>query len=119
MVALGVVNSRMKDFYDVGFLARRHRFDGARLADAIRQTFERRTTGVPTEPPTALTSAFYADPIKARQWAAFLRKARLDEASPLAEVAEHIRAFLMPPSKAVASGEGFEARWAPGGPWRG
>ena len=44
MVHLGMLNSRMKDFFDVWFLARTFSFDGAALADAIRATFERRGT---------------------------------------------------------------------------
>ena len=47
MVKLGVLNSRMKDFYDIWLLSRQFDFDGANLAEAIRLTFERRDTSVP------------------------------------------------------------------------
>jgi predicted nucleotidyltransferase component of viral defense system len=48
MVQLGMANSRMKDFYDVAVLARDFDFDGALLARAMRATFERRKTPLPT-----------------------------------------------------------------------
>src|SRR6185437_12383451 len=35
MVALGIVNSRMKDFYDVWFLAGRFNFEGPLLCEAV------------------------------------------------------------------------------------
>jgi predicted nucleotidyltransferase component of viral defense system len=41
MVHLGMLNSRMKDFFDVWFLARTFPFEAAALADSIQATFER------------------------------------------------------------------------------
>ena len=37
MVHLGIANSRMKDFFDVWFLAQTFAFDGATLSAAIRR----------------------------------------------------------------------------------
>jgi len=42
IVAFGVLNSRMKDFYDVWILAQEFPFDGPRLCRAMQATFERR-----------------------------------------------------------------------------
>lgn len=78
MVYLGMVNSRMKDFYDIWFLARGFSFDGERLCQAIKATFSRCKTDLPTGTPVALTPAFADDPAKQRQWEAFLRKTRVD-----------------------------------------
>jgi hypothetical protein len=58
MVLLGEANSRMKDFYDVWFLSRRFEFDGETLVRAIRATFDRRKTKLPTSVPLALTQEF-------------------------------------------------------------
>ena len=60
MVQLGMANSRMKDFYDVAVLAREFDFDGDLLARAIRATFERRGTVLPTTTPVALTEAWWS-----------------------------------------------------------
>jgi predicted nucleotidyltransferase component of viral defense system len=100
MVLLGRANSRMKDYYDIWMLAKTHGFEGGRLPRAIRATFARRNTAVPTEPPDALTQAFANDPAKQRQWADFL--AQLDHGAPgLNEVITDLAAFLMPHAEAA------------------
>ena len=58
MVMLGIANSRMKDFFDVWTLARQFAFSGPVLCAAIRATFDRRQTALPTQPPLALTAEF-------------------------------------------------------------
>ena len=45
MVVLDIRNSRMKDFYDVWFMANTWTFKMATLRDAIRASFERRGVG--------------------------------------------------------------------------
>jgi predicted nucleotidyltransferase component of viral defense system len=95
MVALGRANSRMKDFYDIWFLARSHSFADDRLASAIAATFARRQTAIPVGVPDALTAEFAADPAKQRQWAVFIRDVAVDPGS-LANVVEKLAAFLMP-----------------------
>ncbi len=62
MVTLGIGNSRMKDFFDIWYLARTFEFDEATLRAAIRATLARRQTELPTEAPVALTTAFAGDP---------------------------------------------------------
>ena len=47
MVKLGILNSRMKDSFDLWVLAGHSDFDGAVVATAIRATFERRGTAIP------------------------------------------------------------------------
>ncbi len=102
LVALGMLNSRMKDFYDLWAIAITFRFEGAVLAEAIRATFERRATDVPAEEPIALTRAFADDPLKQSQWQGFLRRTA---------------AFVMPPSQSLTSTMPFDSWWPPAGPW--
>jgi hypothetical protein len=80
MVFLGRANIRMKDFFDIYMLAEMESFDGAKLADAIRDAFERRRTPLPTDGPDALSPGFGDDADKRRQWNAFRRKNRLAHA---------------------------------------
>lgn len=47
MVDLGIVNTRMKDFYDLWVIASQFSFYGPLLAEAIKATFARRGTQVP------------------------------------------------------------------------
>ena len=116
MVALGELNSRMKDFFDLWAIAGAFAFNGTVLAQAILKTFERRETPVPGKIPPALTGPFAQ--AKQGQWAAFLRRTEIALApEPLPEVQSRIADLVMPPAAAVAQGEPFEARWSPGGPW--
>jgi hypothetical protein len=118
MVLLGITNSRMKDFYDVWFLARKFSFEGGSLTTAIQQTFERRRTDIPTELPLALADAFARDPSRRQQWNAFLRKAGLRERAPLLnDVVEDLASFLMPPAQAAAGKTEFDLYWSEAGPW--
>jgi hypothetical protein len=73
MVKLDVVNSRMKDFYDVWLLARQFDFDGPTLTDAISKTFDRRGTTIPTDVGVLLRKvAAYTG--KQAQWRGFIRR---------------------------------------------
>lgn len=94
MVALGRANSRMKDFYDMWALSKTFTFDPERLSRAIRATFDRRNTVIPTEKPDALTEAFAADISKQRQWTAFVADI-IDAPRELRQVIVDIGPFLM------------------------
>lgn len=96
MVNLDMVNTRMKDFYDIWLLLTTLDLDEAILREAIRQTFSQRDTHLPGEVPTALTDAFTDDPTKNLQWKAWLRKNRLNSDLELGAVADVIRGRLMP-----------------------
>jgi len=67
MVKLGIVNSRMKDFYDVWLLSKLHKFDYKILTQALVNTFQRRETVFPNKSPIALTANFYNDTQKQQQ----------------------------------------------------
>jgi predicted nucleotidyltransferase component of viral defense system len=118
MVHLDLQNSRMKDFYDIWILSRTLTFSGRGLSQAIRATFDRRQTSVPTVLPAALTTAFYCDPVHVRQWSAFVR--RIGEAAladDLSRVAADLIQFLMPAAEAAATQVDYPVCWEPPGPW--
>ena len=118
MVKLGMLNSRMKDFYDLWILSERFSFEGAVLSRAIKTTFETRGTQVPASMPVALTAEFHDDRQKNAQWVAFLRRSHLDaDAKSLPEIAATLSAFLIPIAVAVAKNEKITQTWSPGGPW--
>lgn len=119
MVALGIANSRMKDFYDIWVLARRFTFEGDLLCQAIQATFARRGTPLPVDPPVALTPAFSQDKDKRTQWTAFLRRSRLETTSiDFADVVTILREFVLPPVLSLARGEAFDMTWASTAPWQ-
>lgn len=118
MVALGMANSRMKDFYDLWTLAQNHEFDGGSLSEALRATFARRQTAIPDDTPMGLSDEFGADGIKRVQWQAFVRKSGLAADGPeLAAVVEAMREFLLPPMEAARDGRPLALRWYPGSGW--
>ncbi len=119
MVELGIANSRMKDFFDLWFLAGQFDCEGESLSRSIRATFERRNTSLPMVPPLCLTSEFSTDRDKQAQWRGFLKRTGLYvESLTLEQVLPRLERFLMPPILAAAKGEVFDSNWPAGGPWK-
>jgi len=75
---LGMANTRMKDYFDLQALLSAGELDAEQLRRAIQSTFERRKSAVPTAVPVGLSETFAEDRPKEAQWAAFLKKNRLD-----------------------------------------
>jgi hypothetical protein len=117
MTALGIANSRMKDFFDIWAIANTFAFEGPVLAAAVDATFARRETAPPAQPPLALSTDFAE--AKQAQWSAFLRRTDIALApEPFPDIQAQIGSLMMPPAQPVASGQAFNRQWAPGGPWR-
>jgi predicted nucleotidyltransferase component of viral defense system len=117
MVKLGILNSRMKDFFDIWLMLRQFDFDGPTLSAAIMKTFSTRGTNIQTEP-IALTNTFAEDTAKAAQWRGFVRKNRLvDVPQNLVEVVTAIAAFLAPITEQLAAGRVLRATWKASGTW--
>jgi predicted nucleotidyltransferase component of viral defense system len=95
MVALGLSNSRMKDFYDIWLLSKRHQFNDDRLSRAIAATFHRRQTSIPERLSDALTKNFAVDTAKNQHWAAFTRDLS-SEMPSLGTIVTDLANFLMP-----------------------
>jgi len=117
MVRLGLVNSRMKDFSDLYYLASEFEFDGRLLTKAIIATFSRRQTPLPQTIPVALTERFYGNADTKRQWAAFLQTARMSINISLEDVCEKISEFLMPVIEAAVRGDEPNMLWHPDAHW--
>jgi hypothetical protein len=116
LVTLGILNSRMKDYFDIWTLCRQFDFDGQVLSNAIAKTFSNRGTTIVQEP-VGLTSKFSEDPAKKIQWRGFIRKSRLVASPDLGEVLLCIRSFLDPVAKASRAGRTFIGKWISPGPW--
>ena len=115
MIRRGLVNSRMKDFYDLYRFAKTVPFDGALLSLAVQHTFERRGTAF-APAPALFTSGFAADSGKATQWRAFRRS--LGEASAGAperfgEAVALVRMLVEPLYAACRQSRPFTGHWNP------
>jgi len=118
MVHLGISNSRMKDFYDLLFLAKNFEFKGSILKEAIEATFNRRKTSISEEIPLALTKEFTQDIAKEKAWQGFLNKNKLELENPtLSEIIEELKRFLIPPYLAISKNEVFEKTWRADQKW--
>lgn len=112
---LGMLNTRMKDYYDLFHLISHYEFDGQRVYEAIEGTFSRRGTSLDNTLPAGLAEEFLSDTTKQTQWKAFLRKSKLSDASPDLEVvvAALVR-FLKPLLAACVKDAPLEMRWGAG-----
>jgi len=119
MVVLGQRNSRIKDFFDVHYLAGHHGFEGPILAESIRRTFAKRGTPVPAEEPVGLTHDYWDDPARAVQIRAFARRSGIPLGPDVAsDILPLLRAFLLPILDDVRRGTDELEAWPAGGPWR-
>ena len=87
---LGMANTRMKDYFYLWVLLAEDALEAAELRRAVEATFDRRKLAMPSALPSGLSDAFVQDAEKQRQWAAFLKKNRL-EALDLAQVVALLR----------------------------
>ena len=95
IVQLGMVSSRLKDYFDLQVLLEREQLDELMLAEAVRRTFAVRSTQLPQQVPLGLSSEFGDDQGKQGQWRAFLERNDVPEV-PLSLVVAQIREGLMP-----------------------
>lgn len=96
-VARGMINSRMKDYYDLLVIFRTYALDGRVLARALAATFKRRQTELPADVPVGLSDEFGRDADARRLWREFLRRLRIEDApSELSEVVITLREDLWP-----------------------
>lgn len=95
MVKMGLINSRLKDFYDIWFLAGNFIFRADILFKAVQQTFEKRHSNI-DDRKFIFSDSFKNNPEKKQQWRAFLNKSRLTTEHEFPDVLELIENFLDP-----------------------
>ena len=78
MVSLGVLNGRMKDYYDLWAIPRSLDITPDDLDAAILATFDRRGTAIPSSRPPGLSSDMLEDEAKQRQWRAYAASIELE-----------------------------------------
>jgi hypothetical protein len=117
LTTLGMLNSRMKDYFDIWLLSRLYPFEGELLAEAIAATFRNRSTPIERQP-VGLIQAFANDPAKIKQWGAF-RSLQRSGVVPenLEDVVASIADFCLPVLASVAEGTAFQQTWNPGAGW--
>ena len=103
------LTGRMKDFYDIYYLARAFDFDGARLQMAIARTLERRGTSYEKNSfKRIITLAEDVDMQK--RWRYFLKNMK-DDSLEFLEVIQEIQIFLEPVFEAIVNKDKWEKKW--------
>ena len=102
-------SSRMKDYYDIYYLANKFDFDGVILTEALKKTFENRGH-VFTVEQFEQVMAFENDEAMQKKWKAFCRKINTKTDS-YSTVLRTIRFFLKKPVAAAANKDVFNQEW--------
>ncbi len=109
ILSLMEFSSRMKDYYDLYYLANKFDFDGAMLAKALRKTFENRNHTFTVEQ-FEQVMAFDDDVAMQKKWKAFVRKIDM-KTEDYSTVLKAINAFLMQPFTAAVENKAFSGQW--------
>lgn len=119
MIRLGMLNSRMKDFFDVWTMMRCFDFKGNVLVGALKKTFDHRKTALPEKKPLFAQEIYDENSDRQKLWKAFLIKGEIKHApDELKAVAQDIEAFLIKPIEFLAQGKAFDGEWNAPGPWK-
>lgn len=109
ILSLMEFSSRMKDYYDIYYLANKFDFDGTILSEALRKTFTNRAHSF-TVAQFEQVMSFDDDAAMQKKWKAFARKidTKTDNYST---VLKTIKAFLTKPFTAAVEGKVFTGNW--------
>ncbi|MBR2885820.1 MAG: nucleotidyl transferase AbiEii/AbiGii toxin family protein [Clostridia bacterium] len=109
ILSLMEFSSRMKDYYDIYYIANKFDFDGKVLTEALKKTFVNREHGFTVEQFEQVIG-FADDDAMQKKWKAFVRKidAKTDDYST---VLKTIKAFLAEPFIAAVENKNFTAKW--------
>ena len=110
ILSLMEFSSRMKDYYDIYYLANKFNFDGKVLTEALRKTFQNREHIFTVEQFEQVMS-FDEDTAMQKKWKAFVRKidTKTDDYST---VLKTIKAFLTKPFTAAVGSKEFTPKWS-------
>ena len=74
IVSLGILNSRVKDYFDIWLLSEKFNFNFLLLKQSIMNTFQRRGDIIPNEIPIGLSPLFYDSREKQLLWDRFMKR---------------------------------------------
>lgn len=110
ILSLMEFSSRMKDYYDIYYLANKFDFDGTTLTEALRKTFENRRH-IFTIEQFEQVMAFDGNEAMQKKWEAFCRKIDT-KTDDYGTVLRTIQTFLMNPFTAAIESKGFAEQWS-------
>lgn len=109
ILSLMEFSSRMKDYYDIYYLANKFDFDGATLTKALKKTFDNRGHSFTVEQ-FEQVMGFDRDGSMQKKWKAFVRKIDT-KTDDYGTVLKTIKAFLVRPFTASVDATEFPEQW--------
>ena len=109
ILSLMEFSSRMKDYYDLYYLANKFDFDGATLTKALNKTFKNREHHFTVEQFEQIMT-FGSDDTMQKKWKAFCRKIDT-KTDDFITVLKTIRKFLSEPYNAAVENKEFVETW--------
>ena len=109
ILSLMEFSSRMKDYYDIYYLANKFDFDGAILTEALKKTFANRNHNFTIEQFQQMIE-FDSDDVMQKKWKAFVKKINT-KTDDFETVLKTIRAFLTEPFVASIEKNEHIKRW--------
>ncbi len=110
ILSLMEFSSRMKDYYDIYYLANKFDFDGNVLTEALRKTFANREHNFTVEQ-FEQVMCFDNDAAMQKKWKAFVRKIDT-KTDDYGTVLKTIKTFLTKPFTAAVVGKEFNDKWS-------
>ena len=102
-------SSRMKDYYDIYYLANKFDFSGKTLTQALKKTFANRGRTFTVEQFDQMIS-FSADDAMQKKWSTFSKKVNAEISFD--NVLKTIREFLLPPYQAALKDNEYTDNWS-------
>ena len=109
ILSLMEFSSRMKDYYDIYYLANKFDFDGATLTEALKKTFENRNHNFTIEQFEQMLE-FDSDDAMQKKWKAFIKKINT-QMDDFKTVLKTIKLFLAEPFIAAVENKSFDSQW--------
>ena len=110
ILSLMEFSSRMKDYYDIYYLANKFDFDGKMLTEALNKTFENRGHAFTVEQ-FEQVMGFDRDGAMQKKWKAFVRKIDT-KTDDYGTVLKTIKEFLKEPFVAAVKGKEIIDKWS-------
>jgi predicted nucleotidyltransferase component of viral defense system len=109
IVSMMELTSRMKDFYDIYYLACNFNFDGLKLQEAIKETFSKRATPIEKDSITDLSTLIY-DVDFQKQWVNYCKNT-LHKSFDLSDIINIIIIFTAPLCEATINEMEYQKMW--------
>ena len=110
ILSLREFSSRMKDYYDIYYIANKFNFDGKVLSEALRKTFTNREHSFTAEQFEQVIS-FVNDAAMQKKWKAFVRMINT-KTEDYSTILKTIQNFLEKPFTAAVGGKTFTKKWS-------